>query len=232
MLLLSRESEEIMIGTNTIVDISHLQGLPDFSRVSAAGIANVFHKATEGVTWADPNFARNRAAIHAAGLQFGAYHFGRPDDGVEQAQFFLKTANPQPGDLLVLDFEQPPNGAPPMTADQARAFVQVVHSAIGVWPGIYGSPSFLTVNLGAATDPVLSNCWLWLAQYDASISSPTLPGAWPAWTLWQYTDGSHGSQPWSVDGISSNCDRDTFNGSPDQLTAFWQNSAVPAPTAP
>ena len=54
----------------------------------------------------------------------------------QQAQFFLKTANPQPGDLLVLDFEQPPNGAPPMTADQARAFVQVVHSAIGVWPGI------------------------------------------------------------------------------------------------
>ena len=90
-----------------------------------------------------------------------------------------------------------------MTADQARAFVQAVHSATGVWPGIYGSPSFLTANLGAAPDPVLSNCWLWLAQYDAVIASPTLPGPWPAWTLWQYTDGLHGSQPWSVDGIGA-----------------------------
>lgn len=216
-----------MIGTNAIVDISHFQKFPDFGRVASAGILGVFHKATQGVSFVDPNFSTNRAAINSAGLLFGAYHFGTGVDGGQQAQHFLATVNPQPGDLLVLDFETAPQGTPQMTADQARAFVVAVQAATGVFPGLYGSPSFLAANGGNTPDPVFSNCWLWLAQYNANIQSPQPPGAWTAWTLWQYTDGQNGAEPVPVDGIGS-CDRDTFNGTPDQLTAFWQNNSISA----
>ncbi|HKF48001.1 MAG TPA: glycoside hydrolase family 25 protein [Terracidiphilus sp.] len=216
-------------GTNAVVDISHFQGSPDFDRVAAAGIVGVIHKATDGITWSDPNFAANRDAINAAGLFFGSYHFGRQEDGAAQAANFLKVASPQPGDLLVLDFEQPPHAEPAMTTDQARAFVQAVQAATGVFPGLYGSPAFLTASVGTTPDPVLGNCWLWIAQYKASISSPTVPTAWPAWTLWQYTNGVVGSQPMSVDGIAAGCDRDTFNGTSDQLASFWEINSVPEP---
>ena len=47
---------------------------------------------------------------------------------------------------------------------------------------------------------------------------------WPAWTLWQYTDGVAGPGPHSVDGIGP-CDRDQFNGTVDQLKQLWGMAA-------
>lgn len=212
-----------MIGTNAIADISHFQGFPDFGKAAAAGIVAVIHKATQGVTNVDPNFAKNRAAIQAAGLLFGAYHFGSPGDGVAQARHFLATATPQPGDLLVLDFEPPGSGAG-MDPHQALAFLQDVESQTGVLPGLYGPAGYLSTN--AALVPDLANCWLWLAQYNSKITSPTVPAPWSDWTLWQYTDGTAGSEPVPVDGIGK-CDRDTFNGTADELPEFWEGNSVP-----
>ncbi|WP_236984684.1 hypothetical protein [Marinagarivorans cellulosilyticus] len=65
---------------------------------------------------------------------------------------------------------------------------------------------------------------MWLAEY---ADTPILPKIWPTWTLWQYTDGNHGPQPHTVDGIGP-CDREHFNGSQVQLEAFWaMQSASP-----
>jgi lysozyme len=213
-----------MIGTNTIVDTSHHNGNPDFARAQAAGITAAIQKATQGLTYTDPTFAVNRTNIANAGLLFGAYHFGTGGDGVEQADFFLNQVNPQGGDLLILDFEANPVG-PSMSLDQARAFVTHIQAQTGVWPGLY-SGSYLKELLGTQPDPILTNCWLWIAQYGPTA---VIPPAWNAWTLWQYTDGALGPVHDPVDGIGV-CDRSTFNGSPDQLTAFWQAASVqPAP---
>lgn len=38
--------------------------------------------------------------------------------------------------------------------------------------------------------------------------------------LWQYTDGTHGPEPHTVDGVG-NCDGDQFNGSLEQLRKLW-----------
>src|SRR5205823_3497969 len=138
----------------------------------------------------------NRAKALGAGLLWGAYHFGVGADGVAQADFFLSTVQPDLTTLVILDFEANPGGST-MDLIEARAFVTHVQQQIGRWPGLYGG-QYLKELLGWSPDPVLSNCWLWLAQYGPM---PVLPPGWQEWTLWQYTDGLAGPMPHEVAGI-------------------------------
>jgi lysozyme len=47
------------------------------------------------------------------------------------------------------------------------------------------------------------------------------PAGFTAWSLWQYSNGQINAPASPVPGIGV-CDRDRFNGSPDQLKAFWE----------
>lgn len=201
---------------NVVVDLSHHNGNVDLNKAKAAGILAVIHKATQGVGMFDSKYDVNRQKATAAGLLWGAYHFGTKANGAAQADFFLSKANADAATLLVLDYE--PNGNLTMTLDQARAFVSRVKTVTGKYPGLY-SGSLIKQQLGGQPiDPILSQCFLWIAQY-ASIPS-NIPQTWAAWTLWQYTDGVAGPPPHTVDGIGP-CDRDQFNGTVEQLRQLW-----------
>ncbi len=202
---------------NVVVDLSHADAHVDFVAAAADGIVGLFHKATEGVGYVDPLYRQREPLARAAGLLWGAYHFGtgrRP--GVEQADHFLATvAGPAPP-LLVLDFEENPSG-PSMSLEQARDFVARVDAQTGRWPGLYGG-SYLREQLGDAAEPLLTNCWLWLAEYTpAPLRAPR---QWPSWTMWQYTDGRSGPPPHTVVGIGP-CDRNRFEGDLSALERFW-----------
>jgi len=215
-----------MAGTNAIIDLSHHNGNTiDLARAKTAGMVGVIQKATQGTSFRDPTFNANRQKAAHAGLLFGAYHFGVGADGVEQADFFLQSVQPAPGDLLVLDFEANPQG-PSMNLVEARAFVTHVQAVTGRFPGLY-SGSYLKELLGVTTDPVLINCWLWISQYGPTA---VIPPAWPRWTLWQYTDGAAGLPPHTVDGVGA-CDRNIFNGAAEELPAFWRAAGQPAVAA-
>lgn len=201
---------------NVVVDISHHNTVSSFANVKNDGIVGVIHKATEGSTIVDNKYKTRRTAALNAGLLWGAYHFGRKGSGATQAKHFLDTVNPQPTDLLVLDFEDTP--ANQMTLAQAEQFVQFVKDKTGRFPGVYSGNAFINSQLGNNTTTVLKNCFLWIARYSAT--SPTVPPAWPAFTFWQYTDGTLGPQPHQVNGIGK-CDRDKFNGSLANLKALW-----------
>jgi lysozyme len=209
-----------MVGANCIIDLSHHNGQVDLIKAKAAEILGLIQKATQSTSFTDPTFVANRQKAAAAGLSFGAYHFGVGADGVEQAEFFLKVAQPRDTDLMVLDLEANPQG-PSMTLEEARAFVTHIQAATGRWPGLYAG-HYLKELLGTANDPVLANCWFWIAQYGPT---PVIPAAWKTWTLWQYTDGALGPQPHTVDGVGA-CDRDTYNGALENLIAFWQGGGV------
>ena len=202
-------------GTNLIIDLSHHNGTVDFVRIAAAGILGVLHKATQGEQDVDPTYASRRTEALAAGLLWGAYHFGTGSDGVTQADHFLDVVQPDPSTLLVLDFEANPQG-PSMSLEEARAFVTHVQSVTGRYPGLY-SGHYVKDLLGSQSDPLLSQCWFWLSQYGPT---PVVPANWPTWTMWQYTDGAVGPDPHEVDGVGY-CDRDTFNGDEAQLHALW-----------
>jgi lysozyme len=201
--------------TNAIVDISHFNQNPNFGQAKNDGIMGVIHKATQGTGYTDPTYVTHRQQALAAGLLWGAYHFGTGADGVEQADFFLQKVQPGPGVLLVLDLEANPQG-PSMTLEESRAFVTHIQSTTGRWPGLYAG-AYLKELLGANKDPILGNCWFWLSQYGPTA---VVPPNWKSWTMWQYTDGAAGLPPYSVQGLGT-CDRDKFSGTADDLRQFW-----------
>ncbi|MCI0487525.1 MAG: glycoside hydrolase family 25 protein [Blastocatellia bacterium] len=200
---------------NVVVDLSHFNNVSDFDTVKQSGIVGVIHKATQGTGYKDSTYQSRKPEALAAGLLWGAYHFGEGGDGAAQADFFLSFVSPEPEDLLVLDFEQNPQGGS-MTIAEAEQFVTEIFNKTGRWPGMYGG-SYLKELLGSSTNPTLANCWFWLAQYG---SNAVVPANWPTWTMWQYTDGVNGPEPHSVPGIG-NCDRDQFNGEMEELEKLW-----------
>src|SRR5215212_6061446 len=142
---------------NNVVDISHHNGTVNLDRAKEDGILGVIQKATQGRTFVDPTYKRNRLKAQNAGLLWGAYHFGTGSDGIKQAEHFLNIVQPDDDTLLVLDFEANPTG-PSMTLEEARAFVTHVNGEIGRFPGLYAG-HFLKEILGARKDAVLANCW-------------------------------------------------------------------------
>jgi lysozyme len=200
---------------NVVVDISHHNGNVNFRKVAEAGILGVIHKASQGQTGRDPTYKGNRRKAEEAGLFWGAYHFATGSDGLRQADNFVEAVGDLDKVLLVLDFEPNPTG-PSMSLEEARSFVTHVKEKTGRFPGFY-SGHFIKQLLGSASDPLLKQCWFWLAQYGPT---PVVPANWGTWTMWQYTDGANGPEPHKVEGIGR-CDRDKFNGSVQQLKTLW-----------
>ncbi len=209
---------------NEVIDLSHYNNPVDFTQAAASGLLGVVHKATEGLLTIDAKYTERRPLAHAAGLLWGSYHLGHSHNGAAQAAHYLAVTGNTTGVLLMLDLEVPP-GDPGMGRVEAEAFVQAVHAATGRYPGIYGSPSYLEA-IGVAESTVLSNCWLWIADYRL-VAEPVVPRPWNIWTMWQYTDGTAGNAPHAVAGIGP-CDRDKFNGELAGLHALWGVTALPA----
>jgi len=228
-------------GLDAVVDLSHFNRVNDFSQVRDSGILGVIHKASEGGDWVDPLYASRRAQAEAAGLMWGAYHFGtyqRP--GAEQAAAFLAAAQPGPATLLALDLElNERNQANTMDITRAEAFVRAVLTATGRLPVLYIHPAWADGEamggrgrtLGGAIRPgsLLAACDLWLADYRVQ---PELPSAWAGrgWLMWQYAGDGPSSGPFKartrlVAGINS-CDRNLFSADMSSLVAYWQRGST------
>ena len=220
--------------TVTGADVSQWQGAINWNRVAHSGIRFVFVKATEGTTFTDPAFARNRDGARSAGLAVGFYHFADPrgstvalaqQDAAAQAGHFLAVYQPRPTDLRpVLDIEQT-GGLPPAHLQAwVSTWVNTVRWRLHTQPFIYTSPYFWQRYL-ANTASVAPVAGLWLA--DWTTGQPWLPAAnWGGrgWAFWQYSDSGH------VDGISGRVDRDRLNGS--SLTPYRIGTLPAAHPAP
>ncbi|HXP95546.1 MAG TPA: glycoside hydrolase family 25 protein [Telmatospirillum sp.] len=223
---------------DAVIDVSHSTTVYDFSHVrNHSNILAVLHKASEGGDWRDPLYAERRDKALAAGLLWGAYHFGTHQySGADQAQAFLAMAQPAPDTLMALDLELNERiPANTMTIDQAEAFVTVIKASTGRLPLLYthaiwaeGKPvGRQGRSLGGAISSrsILAECDLWLADYR---SQPQLPSAWSGkgWRLWQYAgEGAKaisppGSPGRSVAGVDR-CDRNVFLGDATALVRYW-----------
>lgn len=204
------------------VDVSHHQREVNWYLVAEAGISFAFAKATEGVTFADPQFKANWTGIKNAGIIRGPYHFFRPAKPVDrQVDNFARIVGEiQDGDLPpVLDLEEArtPSGDEwdDIPGDQRVPLVlnwlEGVEAKLGRRPIIYTRRSFVASELPNAAP--LGRYLLWVAHYT-SKPAPVLPSAWSKWTFWQYSAVS------TVDGISGPADLDRFNGSSSDLEAL------------
>lgn len=201
---------------DAVIDVSHFDGSPDWEKVRAAGILGIVHKATQGKSYVDPTFASAKTAVPAAGFLWGAYHFGTGDEpGKDQAKFFLDTVEPDAKTLCTIDFETNPSGTQ-MTLPEMLDWIQTVQEATGRWPVVYGGRSLLFTDIASTPEPTLAQCPLWIAQYTTAAAPSGIPQqVWKNWALWQYTETGR------VDGIDTNVDRERFNGTAEELTAWW-----------
>lgn len=224
-------------GLDAVIDISHNVRVSDFNLVRRSNILGVIHKATEGGDWIDPSYASRRRQAEAAGLLWGAYHFGtRQYPGEQQAASFLAAAQPGPRTLMALDIE--PNEGNPrntMRLSQAEAFVLAIHRATGRLPIVYIHPKYANgqrygrtgamLESPITSSSVVSRCDLWLADYR---EQPEVPSAWAdrGWRLWQYvadereSDAAYGTASRAVRGLDI-CDRNLFAGDSAALSRFW-----------
>src|SRR6266446_5415096 len=225
---------------NSVVNLSHYDMVrPDFNSMKSEGILGVIHEATYPRFERDAKYFERQQAATRAGLLWGAYHYANGTDPIRQADHFLSVvssawaqADPAArsnGVLLVLDFEK--NGHYPggtMRVDQAVAFVERIRERTGKYPGIYSGEYHLRQVLNSpkvspAYKRVLSNCWLWIANYHYE---PRATAPWSFWHLWQYCgDGKcdlpRSSFPKSVANIVK-AERNIFRGSQTALEDFWQ----------
>ncbi len=192
------------------IDVSHFQGTVDWQAVRQAGVEFAFVKATDGLTWVDPQWATNWPAMSAAGVLRGAYHFFEPgDDAAEQADFFLQTVQPAAGDLPpALDVETV-GGSSAALWEGVETWLQIVASAVGAPPFLYLSPDFAADNQAPAS---LAAYPLWVAEYG--VSAPSLPAGWSDWLIWQ------SSETGSVAGVTGSVDLDVSNGPLARLAAL------------
>lgn len=198
------------------IDVSHWQndkGEIDWTQVAEAGYRFSFIKATERDTYVDAYYGVNRADANHAGLRIGAYHFARPNgstdkavrnDAVGEADHFLASGAPAPGDLYpVLDFEGELGG---LNADRLQIWVRTwlnrVEAGTGVKPLIYTSPNTWKTRIDDTQEFALAGHGLWVAHYTDAESPMQFAGNWGGngWSFWQYT--SQGSVP----GIKGNVD--------------------------
>ena len=229
--------------SNTVVNLSHYDGMrPDFARMRDEGVVGVIHEATFPRFDSDSQYGIRQQAATRSGLLWGAYHFGDATDPIRQADHFLRVVEltwskanlePRPGGiLLVLDFEKNHYSGGTMRVDQAVAFVERIRQRTGKYPGVYGSENRLRAVLNSARvtptqRQVLTNCWLWIANYHYE---PRSTAPWSNWHLWQYTgDGKCGLRPRtafpkSVANIPK-AERNIFRGSAAALRAFWAKHA-------
>jgi GH25 family lysozyme M1 (1,4-beta-N-acetylmuramidase) len=202
----------------TGIDVSHHNGPIDWRKVAAAGHTFAIIKATEGSTWTDPTYSRNRADATAAGLIVGAYHFLRAEsDPAEQAQHFLQAIGQREGQLLALDVERaaPPNPS----AEQVGVFLAEIRRQTRHPIGVYTSPGFWAM-LG--NPPAPAGAYLWLARWAVQPGTP--PGTWSHWTLWQHTNDGH------VSGINGTVDLDYFYAGAAALAQLTKETPMTPPT--
>ncbi len=184
------------------IDVSHHNGVVDWPKVKSAGMVFAIVKATEGVSWVDPELWDNWVGSKGAGLIRGAYHFlDAEKDAVIQAENFLDHVRLEPGDLPpILDVEQAKGETPEDLDEQALLWLRTVRRFSGHAAILYSSLNFLDKFMpsGFEDHP------LWLAEYGEQV--PALPNGWHDWTFWQYTQHGH------VPGVAGTVDRNRFAG--------------------
>lgn len=197
-----------------VIDIYHGNAVDSFAQARAAGVRGVIHKATTGQTGKDKAYTDRRRDAEAAGLLWGAYHWGTNAPVAAQVDNFLMKAQPGENTLVALDYEI--DAKFQMRFDQAREFLERIHEKLGRRAVLY-SGHLIKEKLGNSIDPFFGAHRLWLAEYNPTAK---VQKSWPSYWLWQYAEKAS-----TVPGIPGNTagaiDYNHFNGSEDQLRAEW-----------
>ena len=211
-----------------VCDLNHANQI-NFTKVKAAGILGIIHKATEGF-WRDPAYKSRRSAAEAMGFLWGAYSFATGDSVKANVETFFEAADPGDKTLMCLDFED--NSRSEMSGSQAREFLDRVDQKLGRACWIYGGNRIF--EHVRPNDEFFAQHPLWLCQYklievdslDELNDHIKVPPPWENYTLLQYTGDGFGPRPHTVDGLEDGADLNAFGG--ESLADVWTVALAPA----
>lgn len=178
-------------------------------------------KATEGGTFVNSYCDRVVQECISAALPWGFYHYGRNNDPVKEADFFIQSCwNYFGHGIPVLDWEED------QSAGWVNKFVRRVYERTKVWPWIYGNAWRFDGG------DVERNCGRWVARYPKKITSLD-------YDLSGYTNKVDGlmcawqfSESIKIPGYSGTLDGDVFYGSISQWNAYAAGDRSDSPTEP
>jgi lysozyme len=188
--------------------------IPDFAAARRNGIFAVCHKATQGIDYVDPKYHVRQNAAQAAGMIWGAYHFGDASDEQMQLRHFLAVVM-LVADFFVLDFED--NRQNSMALNQAQVFMRTCDERTGRKTWLYSGNRIreALTHSGGHQQPDMTDATgffglhpLWLAEYGPVERVP-LP--WTSAIAWQYSESG------SVPGIAGHVDLNHIPMTEDQF---------------
>ncbi|WP_265443159.1 lysozyme [Flexivirga meconopsidis] len=179
------------------IDVSGWQGNVDWAAQWNSGVRWAYTKATEGNYYTNDYFAQQYNGSYKQGMIRGAYHFAIPNgaSAAAQAQYFVahgggwsRDGKTMPG---MLDIEYNPYGSTCYGLSQS-AMVTWIRTWLNEYKRLTtrDAPIYTTYDwwnqcTGNSTAFNQTNP-LWIAKYSSSPG--TIPGGWPYYTMWQYTD--------------------------------------------
>jgi lysozyme len=204
------------------IDISHWNEAIDWPALAASEVLGVIAKASQGTANVDCDYAGYRRDAFAAGLGFASYHYLEHGNVASQMAHYLATACPEPGERVVIDYEE---SDPPVTLgdlEEAVRYLKTYRPDLEIT--VYGA-SKLTEDVVNGDAAFLDDAEtsLWAARYS-TVNEPVIANPpWAYWSAWQYTDEGQ------VAGVEGDCDLNTFNGSRDACIEWFGNVSVPLP---
>lgn len=198
-------------------DVSHHQGLIDWSKISPQQYQFVYLKATEGGDFNDKKFQDNWLAARERGLKVGAYHFfSMCRDGKIQAQHFIQTV-PNKSNALppVMDLEYDTACIDRMGKDKLLQQIKVMHDQLsrhyGKQPIFYTTPNFYHIVLKGS----FPHTPIWVREYKKPID---LNGR--NWMIWQHSNQG------KINGISTTVDLNVFQGTRQDWLNYLKSQHV------
>lgn len=197
--------------------------------VTTSGAQIVVAKATEGVSYINPDCDRVVQDALSAGQGVGVYHFAHTEnDARREAQHFIDNTRGYIGKEIVPILDWEPSA--PWNTSWALTWLQTVKAAWGTKPIIYMNQS--TENAYDWSTVVAGDYGLWIAAYTLGYTpiygfnppstQPTLHN-WPFAVAWQYTStGYVGDWNGALDLSVIYGDLNTWNA--------YANSGQTAPT--
>ncbi len=197
------------------VDVSSYQGEIDWNELSQNDIRFAFIKATEGSSFVDPLFEKNRREAQMTDLRIGAYHFfSFESSGANQAKSFCNTVKKVENMLppaIDVEYYGKFNSADDIDVSaikkELRDCINVIEKEFSVKPIIYVTQK----SFEEIVQDDFSDCCLWFRSVYGKV-----PRNVP-WTFWQY---SNRHVLTGYNGKERYIDMNVFYGTEDEFRAF------------
>ena len=196
------------------LDVSAHNGMMNLDAAAAEGYRFIFIKASEGITFRDPNFRINYSKADHAGMQIGAYHFFRFDcDGIPQAKNLLSAIDGRPLHLgVAIDVEEQNNASGIDSLLIAKRLTDMIE-----YLNLNGLRVTLYSNRDGYYDYIrntVPGACLWICAFNSIPINAE-------WTFWQYNH--HGR----VAGIRGDVDLNTFCGTEKDWQRYLDGAQWP-----